>query len=271
MRVVGPDNIAITESSRRPIRCIAILSAMTSELAPVKKSLGIASRPREGEVYSTGTYKGVTVITVVTTMGLTASETATEALFSHYGSGIDHLFVVGVAGAYDQRLKVGEVVIPESVMDHRDGVVRYPANLSAREPSGLIYSSDQLAYGADYIALLNSKNVSAVDMESGAITAVCQRHGCPVTIVRAVSDMVDVLSESYDVFHLANNDGSPKYLEALRFVLRRPQRIAYLVSMGLGARRAKAAASAELLRNIETLLERASHPQTAASADIVSA
>jgi hypothetical protein len=49
-----------------------------------------------------------------------------------------------------------------------------------------------------------------------------------VTIVRGVSDRVDVLAESYDVFHLAHADGSPKYLAALRFVLRRPQRIAYL-------------------------------------------
>jgi nucleoside phosphorylase len=242
---------------------------MTSELAPIKKSLGIGLRPRSGEVYCTGTYKGVTVITAVTNMGLAASQSATEALFDHYGDSIDHLFVVGVAGAYDQRLKIGEVVIPESVVDHRDGIVRYPANLGTREPSGLLYSSDQLSYSEDYVALLNSKNVTAVDMESGAITAVCQRHGCPVTIVRAVSDRVDVLAESYDVFHLARTDGSPKYLAALRFVLRRPQRIAYLVSLGLGAKKAIDAATAELLKNIEALLDRTSEAE--ATANVASA
>ncbi|MBK6739304.1 MAG: 5'-methylthioadenosine/S-adenosylhomocysteine nucleosidase [Haliea sp.] len=269
MRVVGPGNTVVSEAARRPIRCIAILSAMTSELAPVKKSLAIARRPRNGEAYCTGTYKGVTVITAVTNMGLAASQAATEALFAHYGDRIDHLFVVGVAGAYDQRLKIGEVVIPESVVDHRDGIVRYPTNLGTREPSGLIYSSDQLSYSEDYVDLLNSKNVTAVDMESGAITAVCQRHGCPVTIVRAVSDRVDVLAESYDVFHLAHADGSPKYLAALRFVLRRPQRIAYLVAMGIGAKKAIDAATAELRKNIETLLHRASHAET--TADVRSA
>lgn len=239
---------------------------MTSELAPVKKSLSIARRPRNGEAYCTGTYKGVTVITAVTNMGLAASESATEALFARYGDGIDHLFVVGVAGAYDQRLKIGEVLIPETVVDHRDGIVRYPAHLGTREPSGLIYSSDHLSYSHDYVALLNRKNVTAVDMESGAITAVCQRHGCPVTIIRAVSDRVDVLAESYDVFHLAHADGSPKYLAALRFVLRRPQRIAYLVAMGLGAKKAIDASAAELLKNIEALLEQASQPDAIANA-----
>ena len=38
----------------------------------------------------------------------------------------------------------------------------------------------------------------------------------------AVSDRVDMLAESYDVFNLAHADGSPKYLAALRFVLWRP-------------------------------------------------
>lgn len=258
MRVVGPGNTPVSESSRRPLRCIAILCAMTSELATVRKALGIAPPLRKGEAHCTGTYKGVTVITAVTNMGLVASQAATEELFARYGGSIDHLFVVGVAGAYDQRLKIGEVVIPESVVDHRDGIVRFPANLSNREPEGLIYSSDQLSYSEDYVALLNSKHVTAVDMESGAITAVSQRHGCPVTIVRAVSDRVDVLSESHDVFHLTHADGSPKYLAALRFVLRRPQRIAYLVAMGIGAKKAMDAATEELLKNIETLLQRAS-------------
>lgn len=233
----------------------------------MKRSLGIARRPRNGEAYCTGIYQGVTVITAVTKMGLEAAQAATEELFSRYGSDIDHLFVVGVAGGYDQRLKIGEVVIPESVVDHRDGIVRYPANLGTREPAGMIYSSDQLSYDADYVATLNNKNVSAVDMESGAITAVCQRHGCPVTIVRAVSDKVDIHAESYDVFHLANEDGSPKYLASLRFVLRHPQRIAYLVSMGIGAKKAIDASSAELLRNIDTLLARATRVDNTADTD----
>lgn len=260
MTAVSPEHVTLKPRSIRPVRCIAILSAMTSELEPVKRSLGIVSRPRSGEVYCTGTYRGVRVITAVTNMGLVAAQNATEALFAHYGSTIDHVFVVGIAGAFDHRLNIGEVVVPESVVDHRDGIPRYSVNLSKRKPAGVIYSSDQLEYNEDYVATLNNKNVSVVDMESAAITAVCQRGGCPVTIVRAISDKVDTGAESYEVFQLANSDGSPRYLAAMRFVARRPQRIAYLISMGRGAKKAIAASSAELLENIETLLARA--PQT---------
>lgn len=256
MRVVGSGNITIVDTSRRPVRCIAILSAMTSELRPVQRALGVAGTSRKGERFYAGVYKDVEVITAATSIGLAAAQSATEALFARYGDTIDHLFVVGVAGAYDLQLKVGEVVIPKSVIDQRDGVVRYPANLSTVEPAGVIYSSDALSYSEDYIATLNSKNVTAVDRESGAITAVCQRHGCPVTIVRAISGEMDIHAEPYDIFHLADIDGSPKYREALRFVLRRPQRIAYLLALAFGARKAIRAATAELLLNIDTLIER---------------
>ena len=220
------------------IRTIAILSAMSSELKPARRALGQDVGPQAGSSYARGMYKGVTVITAVTKMGLAAAQCATERLFANAGSGIDHVFVVGIAGANDPRLKIGEVVIPESVVDERDGVSRYPTNLSDFEPAGLIYSTDQLAYCKEFVAMLQDRKVSLVDMESGAIAAVCERNNCPFTIVRAVSDRVDKHAENFDIFHLAHDDGSPRYMAAIRYMLGRPWKIAYLISMGLGAKKA---------------------------------
>ena len=67
-------------------------------------------------------------------------------------------------------------------------------------------------------------------------------------------DQVDLLAESHDVFQLASvND----YRAALRFAVRRPRRIAYLVAMLLGVKKAITASSRELLSNIESLLQQA--------------
>ena len=241
----------------RPVRCIAVLAAMSSELQPLRRILGIPRSRWDGEKFSRGAYKGVTVLTAVTKMGLAAAQQTAEELFSTYGTAIDHLFVVGIAGANDLSLDIGQVVIPAAVVDARDGVLRYPENLCAGEPSGVIYSSDQLCYDSAFVAMLHSRNVALVDMESGAIAAVCDRHGCPFTIVRAVSDKVDEHAQSFDVFHLANADGSPRYLAAIRYVLGNPRRIGYLLTMARGAKKAIAASTEQLTRNIDALLSRA--------------
>jgi nucleoside phosphorylase len=227
---------------------------MSSELKPVRRALGLDSSTQAGSGCVRGMYKGVTIITVVTRMGLAAAQSATEELFASAGSNIDHVFVVGIAGANDPELQIGEVVIPTSVVDERDGVFRYPENLSDLQSSGLLYSTDQLAYSEEYVAMLNDRKVSLVDMESGAIAAVCERNNCPFTVIRAVSDRVDKHAENFDVFHLANDDGSPRYLAAIRYILRKPWKIAYLISMGLGAKKAIDASSAELLKTVECLL-----------------
>lgn len=252
MLAVGPDKKINNEKKRGPIRCIAILAALKSELEPVRRSLGISSKPLAGEDFCRGTYRGVTVITAVTNVGVAAAQAAAENVFARYGATIDHLFVVGTAGAFELQLSIGEVLIPESVVDHRDGIVRRTVNLSANAPSGVIYSADKGNFDDEYVAALNRNNVSCIDTDSAAITAVCGQQGCPVTIVKAVSDKVDLLVESREVFYLTD---SPDYRDVLRFALRRPQRIAYIIALTLGAKKAIAAASAELLRNIDRLLQ----------------
>jgi nucleoside phosphorylase len=235
------------------VRGFAILAAMTSELKPISRLMGLKRMPGAKNPFLLGSYKGVPVIAAVTNMGLAAAQQRTQELFALRAS-IDHLFVVGIAGALQQNLCIGEVVIPAAVVDGRDGIERFPVNLSDRAPAGTIYSSDQLRYDDDYVAMLQRRKISAVDMETGAIAAECDRHGCPYTVIRAVSDRVDEHAESFDVFHLANADGSPRYLAALRYVLTRPAQIPYLMAMASGSNKAIAASTAELMRNIDNLI-----------------
>lgn len=237
------------------IRSIAILAAMATELKPVARLLGLRPMQGAGNPFLSGSYKGMPVIAAVTNMGLAAAQQRTQQLFALRAT-IDHLFVIGIAGALQQSLNIGEVINPVAVVDGRDGIDRFPVNLSERAPAGTICSSDQLQYDDEYVAMLYQRKVLAVDMESGAIAAECERHGCPYTVIRAVSDRVDEHAKSFDVFHLANTDGSPRYLAALRYVLMRPTQIPYLMAMARGSNKAIAASTAELMRNIDTLLQR---------------
>ena len=257
MRAVHSGKPASGEAARNPIRRIAIFSAMASESQRVQRMLGVASEPRPGEDFSTGTYRGVTVISVLAVGGLEAAQKAAEALFTGLGGDIDHVFVVGRAAAYDLRHKVGEVITPEEVVDRRDGIVRHPVNLSDRSPLGVICSSDKQRYDHSYIAELNSSNVSVIDGQSGAIAAVCQRYGCPITIVRAVSDHIDLLADPNDIFQ---PERVRDYRARLRFAWRRPRRIAHLFTTILGVRKAIAAASRELKSNLDSLIQQGCAP-----------
>ena len=252
MRVVGPEKTAKVGKIGRPIRRIAILAADSSVLKPVQRSLGIVSEQRSEGAFSTATYKGATVITGVTPAGLVSAQASAEAFFLRYGDSIDHLFIVAISSAFDLHLGIGEVVFPEAVVDCRDGIPRYPVTPGERDSSGVIYSSDHRQCDDDYVAALNHYNVSGVDSVTGAVAAVCDRHGCAFTVVSAVSEKMDLLAEPRDLFQLA---GLPSYRSALRFALRRPQRIAYLIAMTLGIKKAIARAATEVLASVESLLQ----------------
>jgi nucleoside phosphorylase len=264
MSAVHSGKPAGSEAVCNPIRRIAIFSAMASEAECVQRTLGFDSEPQTHEGYVSGAYRGVTVISVVTEGGLAAAQKAAETLFTRFAGSVDHVFVAGRAAAYDLRHKVGEVITPEELVDRRDGIVRHPANLSDRAPLGVIYSSDKQRYDHGYIAELNSSNVSVIDRQSGAIAAVCQRYGCPITIVLAVSDHIDLLADPDDIFP---PEKVQDHRAMIRFAKRRPRRIAHLITTVLGVRKAVAAAAGELKKNIDSLIEQGSASTDSAVAE----
>ncbi|MCB1703547.1 MAG: hypothetical protein KDI17_01735 [Halioglobus sp.] len=262
MRVVRPEEVAETRATGRSIRRIAILAADRSVLKPVRRALGVTHGNSAEEAFNSVTFKGVTVITGVIPVGLASAEAATEALFSSCGDSIDHLFVVTTNSAFDLQLGVGDVVFPTVVMDSRDGVARYPVNPAAC-CQGVIYSSDHCDFDDDYVASLNDNGVSGVDSVAGAVAVVCDRYDCAYTVVSAVSDTMDLLAEPRDRFLSA---GLPTPASALRFALQRPQRIAYLIGITVGTRKAIAAATTAVMASIERLLQQARDREQAGDA-----
>jgi hypothetical protein len=97
------------------------------------------------------------------------------------------------------------------------------------------------------VARLEDQGVIAVDMETAAIAAVCERRRCPWSVFRAISDRADDGSTDAALFGLAGPDGEANLPAVLRFVFTNPNRVPQLVRLAHGLRlAANVAASAAI-------------------------
>jgi hypothetical protein len=88
----------------------------------------------------------------------------------------------------------------------------------------------------DVFARLEARGVIAIDMETSAIAAVCERRGCPWSVLRAISDRAGDPSIDSAVFGLAGPDGGPNLPALALFLLTRPWRIAQLARLARSMR-----------------------------------
>jgi nucleoside phosphorylase len=155
----------------------------------------------------------------------------------------DHLVVVGIAGGIGASVAVGDLVVPDLVVNLDSGERFRPNGLGHRPSRGTLASSDALLSSATAARRLEARGVVAIDMETAAIAAVCERRGCPWSVFRAISDRADDETTDAAVLGLVHPDGRPNLPALARFVLRRPQRIPQLVRLGRGASAATRAAA----------------------------
>jgi hypothetical protein len=97
---------------------------------------------------------------------------------------------------------------------------------------------------------LASEGINAVDMETAAIGASAERHGCTWSVYRAISDKAGDDAIDGEIFGLAQPDGSPDLWAALRFIARRPWMLPRLIRLGRDAQRAAEAAADAALREL---------------------
>ena len=156
---------------------------------------------------------------------------------------IDHVVVVGIAGGVPPTTKLGDVLVPEVVVDAVTGTEYRPAPSAHTVLNGRVRTADDVnVVAADLLA----DGVAACDMETAAVAAVCEDQGCPWTAFRAISDLVggpvnDTLLE------LANPDGTGNMWAAAKYLLPRPWKIPGLVRLARDTNVAtKAAATAAI-------------------------
>jgi adenosylhomocysteine nucleosidase len=219
---------------------VAVLAAMRSELKPFLRHL-------EG-----GRIGDILVTARVTGIGTKAAGATTAAVLD--AEQIDRVVMIGIAGGVGQSVKIGDLVVPEVVVDAR-GEEHRPAPIEGLVPRGRMRTSDEIDVSVDEVAQLDQRGFVALDMETAAVAEVCERRDVPWSVVRAISDHCDDGFVDSAVLAMTNSDGSPNFSAVARYLLPRPWRVVRLSRLARGARaatEASARAAAEAIRAFRT-------------------
>ena len=155
--------------------------------------------------------------------------------------GVDAILSIGLGGALDPALKVGDVVIATEVLRPRRRWETDPAwrdQLLARLPKarlGPIYGSDDMVLNTLEKAKLRGRGGAVlVDMESHVAAKVAAGRGLPLAVVRIVSDTAGV-SLPPAVLQGMNDDGGMNLMGVLGALARDPRQLPALIRTGRDA------------------------------------
>jgi nucleoside phosphorylase len=209
---------------------------MRLELRPLVRPLSL-SRERSGDgAVLSGAVGRVEVVATTTGIGTRAAARTAERVLD--STSIDHLIVVGIAGGIGPSVGIGDLVVPDLVINLSTGTEYRPTLLGCTAPRGTLVTSDELLVNQDEVVRLERQGVIAIDMETAAIAAVCEDRHCPWSVFRGISDRADDGSTDPAVFDLAGPDGGPNWPALARFVLSKPWSVPELVRLARGIKHA---------------------------------
>jgi adenosylhomocysteine nucleosidase len=154
------------------------------------------------------------------------------------------LIFAGFAGALTDRLKIGDIVLADEIVDlhgHRWSTTWPPESLDGDWTPplhrGRFVSVDQLSGSAQEKRRLGEQHQAlAVEMESAVFAERCARAGLPFACVRAISDEVDTPLSPALTTLLSGGSASPWRL--LRALARHPGMLPELLRLGRDTKRA---------------------------------
>src|SRR4051795_12811933 len=142
---------------------VGVLAPMKSELRAVVKAFALKPERINGVDVRTGTIGNADIVATTTGMGTALAASATERLL---GLGeFDRVVVVGIAGGVGPSVGIGDVVIPQVVVDGTTGTPYQPAPIDAPTARGTIVTSDDFIIEPARLDALIAEGVIAVDME----------------------------------------------------------------------------------------------------------
>ncbi|MFD0668042.1 5'-methylthioadenosine/adenosylhomocysteine nucleosidase [Ramlibacter sp. MAHUQ-53] len=200
---------------------LALVSAMHQELAAVLDLLPDERKTRvAGRDFWVGHLHGQEVVAVLSRIGKVAAATTATALIERFGA--SRIVFTGVAGGLGPGVKVGDVVVADSFLQHdmdasplfpRHEVPLYGMSRFATDPvltdrlaaaaraalpgagfhRGLVVSGDRFVATTAEARALQAElpEALAVEMEGAAIAQVCLDYGVPYAAVRTISDRAD--------------------------------------------------------------------------------
>ncbi len=219
----------ITSGSRDRV---VILTPMRSELRPLVRRLSLKPSRAGGHDLLWGTLGRAEIVATTTGIGTRAAMHTAEKILD--STPIQHLVIVGIAGGIGPRVEIGDLVVPELVIDLDTGAEYQPCGIGDTAMRGTLVTSDRLLTDPAKIAHLERQGVMAIDMETAAIAAVCEHRQCGWSVFRAISDCAGDGLIDPAMADPSKPDGEPHLLALIRWVLANPKRIPNLVRLGRG-------------------------------------
>ena len=198
---------------------IAIMGAMPEEVEPILQKLDSYEKVEFAKNrYYIGKYKGVDVVVAYSKIGKVFSSLTATTLIEHFGC--DILLFSGVAGAVNEKLKIGDLVVANKLAQHDlditifghphgfvpEGSVYVEADRDLIELSkkvakdlGVEVLEGIIATGDQFIAdeekkefIKNTFKADAIEMEGASVAVVCDALKVPFFILRSISDAADM-------------------------------------------------------------------------------
>ena len=184
---------------------VAIVAALEREVRGLVRQWRVMEKEHAGRGFRF--FENIDVVLVCGGVGAEAARRAAEAVIAIYAPGV--VYSVGFAGALDPRLKVGDVVQPQSVVNAGDG-----SRVRLGRGKDVLVSFGAVAGPAQKAKLRESFAAQAVDMEAAAVARAAEARGVEFAVLKVVSDEFDFSFPAMERF--VDSDG--RFLEG-RFAL----------------------------------------------------
>lgn len=212
--------------------CPAIIAALPREVKHLVRGWREHRLPGKIVVYSND-------LAVVACAGMGAARATLAVQAAMSIKPITALLSVGLAGACDPVLKVGEIVRAGVVVDTQSG-----ERLSDSEFRQILVSAPNIASVAEKRRLFASYGASAVDMEAATVGRMARAHNLGFHAIKAISD--DAAFELHELARFATDDGQFREVAFAGHAAVRPQMWAKLFQLAGNSKKAVEALTAEL-------------------------
>lgn len=202
------------------MKTIGIIGAMDEEIALLKEvSEVVAAKNILGSDFYIAKFSGKSIVIVKSGIGKVNAAICAQVLIDHFA--VDYIINVGVAGAIEKSLKIGDIVISTDTVQHdmdvsalgdpvgtiprmKESYFKADPNLielakKAGEKcvghnvyTGRIASGDQFISSAEQKTRIKTLfGAFCAEMEGAAIGHACYLNKIPFLIIRSISDNAD--------------------------------------------------------------------------------
>jgi adenosylhomocysteine/aminodeoxyfutalosine nucleosidase len=198
---------------------IAIMGAMPEEIEPIVAKLdNVRKTVYADNTYYEGFYGGKEVVVAYSKIGKVFAALTATLLIEKFGC--DRLLFSGVAGAINEELRIGDLIVAKGLCQHDlditafghpygyvpEGAVCIDTDASLRAlahqvamQKGLTLKEGIIATGDQFVADSERKRwigetfgADALEMEGAAVAVVCDALKVPFFVLRAISDAADM-------------------------------------------------------------------------------